>query len=143
VPQPADLPQQSGSGTGKDRTGQDRTGQDRTGQDRTGQDRTGQDRTGQDRTTACSSFVCAFTYFRYTLGRAPTCDEFCIRNEIALRYLILDGLLASRVRLPRVESLGSFDAGGHKSAKFCRAAFTYLFSRRKLTFQCSLINHHD
>ena len=64
--QPADLPQQSGSGD------------------------------------ACGPVVCAYAYFRYILGRAPTRDDCCALNEVALRCFILDALLASRVRLPKV-----------------------------------------
>ena len=64
--QPADLPQQSGSGD------------------------------------ACGPVVCAHAYFRYILGRAPTRDDCCAQNEVALRCFILDALLASRVRLPKV-----------------------------------------
>ena len=64
--QPADLPEQSGSGD------------------------------------ACGPVVCAHAYFRYILGRAPTRDDCCAQNEVALRCFILDALLASRVRLPKV-----------------------------------------
>ncbi len=85
---------------------------------------------------ACGPFVCADAYLCYILGRAPTRDDLCAQNEVALSTIFHSGCIAG-VKSSAAEGLilrncRALMLAGIKSVN--STAFTNLFKQFKLNF---------